>query len=111
MSPEQSHQMIAEILLTVQRLESEVQSLKSRLEGHPGIADGWLRSKKAAIALKSEGVLDDKHLRKLLRAGVFSASKNEIRNRSEGNRPTWEFNIPKCRDALRRYFKEFRVIS
>lgn len=111
MSPEDNHKMVAEILLSVKCLESEVRSLKAKLDGHPAIADGWMRTKEAAIALKSEGVLNDRHLRKLVKAKVFSASKNEIRNRSEGNRNTWEFNIPKCRDALRRHFKGFRVVS
>lgn len=108
---QQLEKMVAEMYLNQQTLMAEVRALRAQLEGHPGIAEGWVRSADAAIALKSEGVLSDRHLRKLLNAGVFSIQKGEIRNVSTGDRPTWEFCIPKCRKALARHFKGIQAVS
>jgi hypothetical protein len=110
MTPE-SEKLIAEMYLNQHRMMEEIRALRAQLEGHPGIGEGWMRSSDAAIALKSEGVLNAKHLRKLIKVGVFSVRKGEIRNASEGNRTTWEFNIPACRKALQRYFKGIQAVS
>lgn len=101
-------QLIAETYLNLKLLLAEVDELKAQVKGHPGIGEGWMRSAEAAIALRAEGILNDRHLRKLLKAGVFSTQKGEIRNVSTGNRPTWEYNIPKCRAALAKHFKAIR---
>lgn len=101
-----SEKLLAEVLLTLKSMMSELCALRARIEGHPGISEGWMRSAEAGIALKSEGVLGDRHLRKLLKEGVFSVNRGEIRNVSKGDRPTWEYNIPACRKALQRYFKK-----
>jgi hypothetical protein len=65
---------------------------------------GWARPNVAAIGLKDWGVHSQKHLTKLREDGVFSELRGEIRNVSRGSRPTWEYNITKCRKALNDYF-------
>ncbi|WNZ46134.1 hypothetical protein Q2T42_30560 [Leptolyngbya boryana CZ1] len=105
--------MIAELLLTLKSikadnlaLKDELLALKARFEKQPDFCEGWLRPEEAAIALKAEGVRNARYLSELRRNGVFRIDKGEIRNVSRGDRPTWEYNIPKCRKALQRYFKE-----
>jgi hypothetical protein len=102
--------LIAEVYLNQKTMMAEICALRARLEGHPGISEGWMRSAEAGIALKSEGVLSDRHLRKLLKEGVFSVNRGEIRNVSKGDRPTWEYNIPACRKALQRHFKKIQAV-
>jgi lipopolysaccharide biosynthesis regulator YciM len=104
MTPD-AEKMLAEMYLNQQRMMEEIRALRAQIQGHPAIVDGWMRTKEAAIALKSEGVLSDKHLRKLVSAGVFSESNGEIKNRSNGDRATWYYHIPSCRKALRRHFR------
>ena len=106
-----AEKLLAEVLLSQKALMAEVRALRSQLEGHPGTGQGWMRSADAAIALKSEGVLSAKHLRKLVNASVFSTKKGEIRNVSAGDRPTWEYNVPACRKALVRHFKGIQAVS
>jgi hypothetical protein len=96
--------LIAKTYLQMQRLTAEVAMMRSHLEGKPDKKEGWMASRKAASALENEGVKSTKHLSSLRLQGAFSESKGEIRNVSRGNRPTWEYNVPKCRKALQRYF-------
>ena len=110
MSPD-SEKLLAEVLLSQKALMAEVRALRAQLEGHPGTGQGWMRSADAAIALKSEGILSAKHLRKLVNANVFSAKKGEVRNVSTGDRSTWEYHIPNCRKALVRHFKGIQAVS
>lgn len=108
---QETEKILAELLLKQADLTNEVRMLRQQIEGHPGIGQGWVRSADAAIALKVDGVLSPQHLRKLLKANVFSVKRGEIRNTSTGDRPTWEFNIQKCRTALQRYFKGIQAVS
>lgn len=96
--------LVAETYLQIQRLTTEVAMLRSHLEGKPDKKEGWMASRKAASALENEGVKSPKHLSLLRLKGAFSEDRGEIRNVSRGDRPTWEYNIPKCRKALQRYF-------
>lgn len=98
--------LIAETYLQVQKLTTEVAMLRSQIEGKPNKVEGWMASAKAASALQNEGVKSPKHLTTLRLSGAFSTDKGEIRNVSRGDRPTWEYNIPKCRKALQNYFSK-----
>jgi hypothetical protein len=92
--------------LELKSLTNEVAQLRSIVSGQPIHAEGWSTTKKAAAALQAEGVKNARHLQRLrLVKRVFSEAKGEIRNTSQGRRPTWEYHIPKCRAALRRYRK------
>ena len=106
-----SERLLAEVLLSQKALMAEVRSLRDIVEGRAATNEGWMRSADAAIALKPEGVLSAQHLRKLLNANVFSAQKGEIRNVSPGQRPTWEYDIAKCKKALQRHFKNVQSAS
>jgi hypothetical protein len=97
--------LLAELVLRVTSISSELKQLRSLVSGHPNFAEGWASPKDAAIALKNEGVKNQKHLQKLRLDGAFSESKGEIRNVSTGDRPTWEYYVPNCRKALQRHFK------
>ncbi len=66
--------------------------------------DEWATGSVAWVALKAEGVQSAAHLKRLRLEGVFS-EPDEIRNVSPGQRPTWHYNIPKCRNALVAYFR------
>lgn len=72
--------LIVEMYLAQQKPSVEFKALRAQLAGQSEITNGWLRSSKAAIALKPESVLNAPPLRKLARAGVFTAAKGEIRN-------------------------------
>lgn len=101
-----SDKIVAEILLQMKVLTSEVAQLRSLVSGSPNFAEGWADPKTAAQALKNEGVKSPKHLQRLRLDGAFSEQKGEIRNVSQGDRPTWHYHIPNCRKALQRYFRK-----
>ncbi len=100
-----TQKIIAQTLLAVQHLTTEVQELRAIMQGNPAIAEGWADSATAWQALKPQGVKSQRHLQRLRLDGAFSASKGEIRDVSKGDRPTWEYHIPSCRKALQRYFR------
>ncbi|MFM7425126.1 MAG: hypothetical protein ACKO7W_09075 [Elainella sp.] len=86
----------------------ELKEIRSRVDlilGEQTTATGWAGPDEAATALKQDGVKDARHLQRLRLDGAFSELRGEIRNTSKGNRPTWQYHIPKCRTALQRYFK------
>lgn len=101
-----SEKLIAELVLQMKALTSEVAQLRSLVSGSPNFAEGWATSKTAAQALRNEGIKSPKHLQRLRLDGAFSEQKGEIRNVSQGDRPTWEYHIPSCRKALQRYFRK-----
>lgn len=101
-----AEKLLAEALLELKRVSSEVRSLRDLIQGNPSLAEGWADPASAWQALRSEGVKSQKHLQKLWLAGAFSELKGEIRNVSRGDRPTWEYNVPKCRKALASYFRK-----
>ncbi len=101
---ENLHQMVAQIFLEVTALRSEVQQLRSEIAGQTQ-PEGWAPPTEAAAALKTEAVKNARHLQKIRLDGAFSEKHGEIRNVSPGDRPTWEYHIPKCKIALRRHFK------
>lgn len=107
-----AEKLLAETLLEVKRLASEVQRLSNLVSGSPSFVEGWADPASAAIALRNEGVKNSKHLQKLRLDGAFSEVKGEIRNVSRGkNRPTWEYHIPSCRKALQRHFRKRGLAS
>ena len=97
-------QLIAQMFVQLKTLTTEVAQLRAVIAGNSR-TEGWARPESAAAALQSDGVRDARHLQRLRLDGAFSEVKGEIRNVSTGNRPTWEYHIPKCRTALQRYFK------
>jgi hypothetical protein len=96
--------MVAELILQVAGLKSEVARLTDVVSGSPAFVEGWTTGKDAAIALRNEGVKSADHLKKLRLDGAFTEGR-DIRNTSKGDRPTWEYHIPNCRKALQRHFK------
>jgi hypothetical protein len=106
-----SERLIAEMYLQVKKLTSEVKELRSLVAGSPTIAEGWSDPATAWQRLQSEGVKSQRGLQKLRLAGAFSETKGEIRNVSGGDRPTWEYNTPKCRKALQRYFSTIKSVG
>lgn len=98
-------QIVGEMFLQVKALRLEVQLLRSELAGKATQAEGWAAPDKAARALQPDGVKNARHLQRLRLEGVFSEAKSEIRNVSKGDRPTWQYHVPKCRTALQRHFK------
>jgi hypothetical protein len=97
--------LIAQLVLQVAGLKSEISQLRQLVSGSPAFVEGWATPKDAAVALKNEGVKDHRHLQRLRLADVFNEVR-DIRNVSKGDRPTWEYHIPSCRKALKRYFKQ-----
>ena len=104
MTPE-SEKMLAEMFLRQERMMQEIRALRAQLEGHPAIADGWMDAKDAAIALQSHGIKSKRQLQKMRLDGIFSESKGEISNTSNGERPTWLYHVPSCRKVLQRRFR------
>ncbi len=101
----EDEKLLAQSVLLLSAINAELKRLNQLLSGHPVTAEGWAAPSIAWQALKSEGVKSQKHLKQLRLEGVFSEAKGEIRNLSTGTRPTWEYHIPKCRNALQRHFK------
>jgi hypothetical protein len=106
-----TQKIIAQTLIAVQHLTSEVQELRAIIQGTAAIAEGWTDSATAWQALKPQGVKSQGHLQRLRRDQVFSELKGEIRNVSKGDRPTWEYHIPSCRKALQRHFRKVKAAS
>jgi hypothetical protein len=109
---EDTTKILSELVLQVSTLTSEVASLRSLVSGTPTHSEGWMGAKESAKALKNEGVISHHKLQRLRLDGAFSEQRGEIRNISHGEgRPTWEYNIPKCRQALQRYFRKLRSVG
>jgi len=97
--------IVSKIYLDLQDVKAEISQLRSQSEAKSKTSEGWMSTRKAAAALQDQGVESIKHLTNLRLGGAFSEAKGEIRNVSRGkNRPTWHYNVPKCRKALQRYF-------
>lgn len=105
MTTHESEKLLAQLVLQVSSLTTEVIQLRSLVSGSPNFTEGWAPPNDAAIALKNEGVKNARHLQKLRLIGAFSEARGEVRNVSNGDRPTWEYHIPSCRRALQRHFK------
>jgi hypothetical protein len=101
-----TEKMVAEMFLQLKTLTAEVAELRAAVIVSAIRMEGWATPEKAASALQADGVKNSRHLQRLRLSGAFSEVKGEIRNTSQGRRPTWEYHIPKCRTALRRYFKQ-----
>jgi hypothetical protein len=110
MTPD-SEKLIAQMYLNQQQMMEEIRALRAQLEGHPAIADGWMNAKDAAISLKTHGIKSARQLQKLRLDGVFSESKREVWNESNGKRPTWLYHVPSCRKALQRRFRGVRALG
>jgi hypothetical protein len=95
--------IIAELVLQVAKLTSEISQLRAEVSGSPNFVEGWATPRDAAAALRNEGVKDHRHLQRLRLARVFTEGR-DTRNVSKGDRPTWEYHIPSCRKALKRHF-------
>jgi hypothetical protein len=97
--------MVAELVLQVAGLKAEISQLSAIVSNSPAFIEGWATPKDAAAALRNEGVKSVKHLHRLRLDSAFTDGK-DCRNTSKGERPTWEYNIPACRKALRKYFSQ-----
>ncbi|PSB30174.1 hypothetical protein [Stenomitos frigidus] len=106
-----AEKMLAQMLLEMAQLKSEVRQLRDYIAGTPAHIEGWADPNVAATALQNEGVKNPKHLQRLRLDGAFSEAKGEIRNVSKGDRPTWEYHIPSCRKALQRHFRKIRAVG
>ena len=102
--------MIARLIVSHEKLVTEVKQLRAEVAGKVK-TDGWMYVADAAIALKSEGVRNAQHLRKLRLSGVLSESRGEVRNVSEANQPCWQYNIPKCKKAIAKHFKAISLVG
>jgi hypothetical protein len=97
--------MVAELVLQVAGLKSEISQLSAIVANSPSFIEGWATPRDAAAALRNEGVKSAKHLHRLRLDDAFTDGR-DVRNISKGDRPTWEYNIPTCRKALRKYFSQ-----
>jgi hypothetical protein len=98
--------LLAQALLELKSVREELQLLHEKVDGNPRLAEGWCDVAKASIALASEGIKSKRHLSNLRNEGAFAEEKGEIRNVTRGEKQgRWEYNVPKCRKALHRYFK------
>jgi hypothetical protein len=100
--------LIAELVLQVTGLKSEIAQLRAIVSNSPALVEGWANEKVAAAALRNEGIEKPRQLKRLRLEGVFTEGK-DVRNVSKGDRPTWEYHIPSCRKALARRFKTTKV--
>ena len=100
--------LIAELVLQVAGLKSEISQLRAIVSNSPAFVEGWATEKVSAAALRNEGVKNSRHLKRLRLEGAFTEGK-DVRNVSNGDRPTWEYHIPSCRKALARRFKTTKV--
>lgn len=103
--------MTAEILLSLKQLEQqnktlmqEVATLREELRRRLTTTEEWLDTSKAAQALQGVGVRSISHLRELLYRGVLSVESGEIRNTGTARKPNWQFNIPKCAEAVSYFY-------
>ncbi len=97
-----SDKLLAELLLEVKQLKAAINHLLQSPSALP--TEQWAIGSEAWQHLKASGIRSPNHLKRLRQEGIFSELKGEIRNVSAGDRPTWEYNIPKCHEALKRYF-------
>lgn len=97
-----TEKLLAELLLEVKQLKSAIHQLLQSPATAP--VEQWAIGSEAWQHLRASGIRSANHLKRLRQEGVFSELKGEIRNVSQGDRPTWEYNIPKCQVALKRYF-------
>lgn len=91
------------LLTKIDSLEQQIADMRNRLPESLDEA-GWLDTTPAATALASAGVRSIHHLRELVYAGVFTEGE-DIRDRGNGRRHHWQFNIPKCKVAISRYYQ------
>ncbi|HEY9699689.1 MAG TPA: hypothetical protein V6D10_20680 [Trichocoleus sp.] len=98
--------LMAELLLEIKELKSLIKTMshQSFHQSAPPSDEEWAIGSAAWSAFKAEGVRSASHLKRLRQEGVFSEGRGEIRNVSSGQRPTWEYNIPRCKVALKHYF-------
>lgn len=96
--------LMAELLLEIKELKSLLKRTLPHQSAMASIDEEWALGSAAWSAFKAEGVRSASHLKRLRQEGVFSEAQGEIRNVSSGQRPTWEYNIPRCKVALKRYF-------
>jgi hypothetical protein len=98
--------VIAELVLQIARLTTEISQLRAEVAKSPNFVEGWASPKDAAAALRNEGVKNCRHLKRLRLADAFSEGR-DIRNVSKGAiAPRWEYHVPSCRKALQRHFKQ-----
>jgi hypothetical protein len=102
--------IFAEMLLELKAVKQTLTQIQHQISPSLGQTEGWMRPDEAWFVLKPEGVISQRHLSDLRRAGVFNESKGEIRNVTpHGSRSTWEYYTPNCRKALQRHFRNPKV--
>lgn len=107
---EEHSKLLARLLHQAQSLHDDVTDLQQQLANvrthlHQIIQDaanGWLNPRPAASVLMSAGIRNAQHLKELLYAGIFINGVH-VRNLGSEVQPSWQFNIPCCREAIEYY--------
>jgi hypothetical protein len=87
--------LMAELLL-------EIKKLNANLQHQPSVPDEWQPVAIAAVKLHRS----TSRLKQLRKDGILTEAGGQIRNVSHGDRPTWEYNIFKCQQAIAAYFEQ-----
>ena len=91
--PQPLEKLIAELVL-------DVKWIKARLAADPVVlSEAW---EPAAIAATKLGISASR-LKQLRRDGILTEAGGQIRNVSRGDRPTWEYHISRCQQAIERH--------
>lgn len=101
-----TEQLLSEALLEIKSIKSQLNEMRSIIEGNQVASSGWVDCKNAIASLKFDGVQSQSHLKQLRLKGVLSEKNNCVRNISKGDRPTWQYNIQACRKALKSHFSK-----
>ena len=92
------------MFIELKALRSDVAALSAVIAGSSR-TEGWASAEKASAALEPDGIQNARHLQNVRLDGAFSEARGEVRDVGKGNVPRWQYHVPKCRTALRRYFK------
>jgi hypothetical protein len=94
------------LLSEINKLRLEVGSLKNLLGDRvpPEPEEVWLPMGKAVASLRHQGVNHSKAMQFFMNIGVFQEGVHYRNGSLEcSTRARWEFNIPKCDEAIRKY--------
>lgn len=96
-----NEKLMAELLLEIKKLNTLLQNQQPQTQIEE---PEWATASDAYELLKSPRIKSPAALKRLRLEGVLSESRGEIRDISKGDIPRWEYNIPKCRAAIKAYF-------
>lgn len=90
-----TEKLLAEILL-------DIKEIKAKLNAQSVPSEDWQPVSVSAAKLNRS----PSRLKQLRKDGILTEAGGQIRNVSQGDRPTWEYNIPKCQQAIAQYFQQ-----